>query len=255
MSEKENQLHQVVAVVGGQKKRTQTELTAIHRLSKVQGLFGGMVKTYQPYDDDDVVLPDESTKLQQHVKTQTDAVQSLLGALWQVVATQDLTNCGATADVVLDGVAVIQLPVTTLMWLEKQVGDLIAYVSDLPVLADDKDWTRNTMEGRWETDIVKTIKTKKTVKTHVQYEATKDHPAQVHTYNEDVPAGEWSTKHLSGAIPRSDHKAMMVRAVELQTAIRKARELANEQQIEEAPQFAGALLSYVFNGNLSQSKG
>jgi hypothetical protein len=84
-------------------------------------------------------------------------------------------------------------------------------------------------------------------KTHVKYEATKEHPAQVEMYMEDVWVGTWTIVKSSGAIPAATRNAMLERVRKLLDAVKAAREEANG--IEVKPQKVGAaILGYVFDG-------
>ena len=53
--------------------------------------------------------------------------------LWNLVYTQDVGNQQARADVVVDGQTVLaNVPVTFLLFLDKQVNDLETFVTKLP---------------------------------------------------------------------------------------------------------------------------
>ncbi len=66
----------------------------------------------------------------------------ILTRLFDVTATKDWANCTAAADVVVDGRTLLrQAPVTYLLFLEKQLADLHAFVKKLPVLDAAESWT------------------------------------------------------------------------------------------------------------------
>src|SRR5947209_3792462 len=77
----------------------------------------------------------------------------------------------------------------------------------------------------------RTNRTKKVPKNHVKYEATKEHPAQVEMYMEDVWVGTWTTVKFSGAIPAAVRNAMLERLRKLLEGVKTAREEANNLEV------------------------
>jgi hypothetical protein len=165
-----------------------------------------------------------------------------------VVATQDWANCQARADVVVDGRKLLQgVPVTHLLFLEKQLVDLRTFVEALPVLDAAEDWEYKPEVDSYVSRPARTNRTRKVPKNHVKYEATKEHPAQVEVYMEDVWVGTWTTTKFSGAVPAAARNAMLERVRKLLEAVKCAREEANGLEVK--PQKVGAsLLGYVFDG-------
>jgi len=84
-------------------------------------------------------------------------------------------------------------------------------------------------------------------KNHVKYEATKEHPAQVEMYMEDVWVGTWTTTKFSGAIPVATRNAMLERVRKLTDAVKTAREEANGLEVR-GQKVGAAVLGYVFDG-------
>jgi hypothetical protein len=84
-------------------------------------------------------------------------------------------------------------------------------------------------------------------KNHVKYEATKEHPAQVEMYMEDVWVGTWTTTKFSGAIPAAVRNAMLERMRKLLDAVKTAREEANNLEVRPV-KVGAALLGYIFDG-------
>ena len=94
------------------------------------------------------------------------------------------------------------VPVTTLLFLEKQLVDIHTFVEKLPTLDPGEAWNYSPDVDHYVSESYQTTKTKKVLKNHVKAEATKEHPAQVETYTEDVVVGYWTTVKFSGAVPR-----------------------------------------------------
>lgn len=239
-------LNQIIAVCKGKKSHAQKVLTEVHHKVQKPELLTGISRTYRPKDEDGDKLPPESKRVQYTVKEAVADASAVLNELFDIVATQDQANTTASADVVVNGTAVLKdVPVTHLLFLEKQLVDLHTFVEKLPVLDPAYDWSFSDEADCFATPAQETTRTKKIPKSFVAYEATKEHPAQVQVFNEDVIAGYWSTVAFSGAIPASEKNAMLARVRQLQEAVKLAREQANGQ---EAPDFrtGKAVLSFIF---------
>ena len=126
-----------------------------------------------------------------------------------------------------------QVPVTHLLFLEKQLIDVHTFIEKIPTLDSAHDWTYDANKGTHKTAPVEQIRTKKITKPVVLYEATDKHPAQVELVSEDITAGTWATVHFSGMLPADEKRAMLTKVVQLQDAVKFAREEANSSVIEK----------------------
>ena len=170
----------------------------------------------------------------------------ILVALFDVTATKDYTNCKARADVVVDGKTLLPaVPVTYLLFLEKQLVDLHTFVKKLPVLDASESWIFDASADCWATEPVQTSKTKKIPRNHVKAEATEKHPAQVEVYHEDVVVGQWKTVKFSGALPAKRVNELLERVEKLQQAVKFAREEANNQEADEQ-KIGRSVVNYLF---------
>lgn len=239
-------LNQIIAVVNGKKTRVQKGLTELyHKLQKAE-LFSGLSRRYTPLDDEGETLPPETTLVKVKVEDVISEGRSLLSELIDVVATQDYANCVARADVVVDDKVVLKdVPVTHLLFLEKQLVDLATFIEKFPTLDPSEEWSWDASRNCFATRPSQTVKTKKVMRNHVLAEATDKHPAQVQTYNEDVKIGEWSTTKFSGSIEPATKSEMLARVRKLQDGVKQAREAANNSEVSSV-KVAESLLSYVF---------
>ena len=241
-------LSQIVAVEKGVKSDALRRFTDAHREVQKQPLLSGISRSYQPRDDDGDPLPPESTKVQVKCEEVLGEVTAVLTRLFDVTLTKDDANRTAVGDVVVDGQTLLrQVPVTYLLFLEKQLTDLHTFVSKLPVLDPADDWedVLDPVSGCWKTRPVRTVRSKKVPRNHVMAEATKEHPAQVQVYMEDVPVGDWTTIKFSGALPATRVREILDRVTALQQAVKFAREEANG--VEVTDQHAGeAVFRYLF---------
>lgn len=240
-------LNQVVAAVSGKKDVAKESITKAYHTIQKPTLFDGIAKTYDPKDENGDKLPPESKQVQSKVSDLVAEVSAALTEMIDVVATQDFANCSAKADVMVNGEVLIpQVPVTHLMFLEKQVKDLETFINKLPTLDPAESWDYNQATDQYSTSPKQTERTKKIPRAFVKYEATEKHPAQVDTYNEDIVAGYWTTIKYSGAISAKEKNQMLERVRRLHEGILKAREEAN---MSEAPNVSlgKRLLKFVFN--------
>lgn len=239
-------LHQIIAVANGKKSHAQSELTRVHHVLQKGDLLQGIARTYRPKDEDGEKLPGEAKRVQVTVSQAIRDATAALSELFDLVATQDVANCSATADIKVDGKVVLpQVPVTHLLFLEKQLTDLHTFVDKLPTLDPAETWKRDG--DTYVTDPFETTRTKKILRNHVRAEATKEHPAQVDVYPEDVVVGYWSTKKFSGAIPAAEKSAMLERVRKLQDAVKFSREEANAIEVRDVK--TSTLMEYIFGNS------
>lgn len=221
-------LNQILAIEKGTKTRTQRDLTDAHHALQKQALLNGIARTYQPDADDGEKLPPEATRVQVRARDMIKRTEEVLSELFDITATKDETNTIARADVVVNGKKILtSVPVTTLLFLEKQLVDIHTFVKKLPVLDPSEAWTVDSAQDCYTTEPVYTLKTKKVMRNHVRADATDKHPAQVDTYSEDVRVGSWKTVKFSGALPQKDVNELLGRVAQLQQAVKFAREEAN----------------------------
>jgi hypothetical protein len=238
-------LHQIIAVVAGKKSRAQQALTQQHHGWKAE-MLSGITRVYAPLDEDGAKLPPESQRVQMRVDQQIEKLLPPLTTLYDVVATQETGNTQARATVVIGGIEVLtDVPVTVLLFLEKQLTDLRTYIGKLPVLASVAEWGWDTNRGCYASKPTDTVKTAKTPTPVVLADATKEHPAQVQMAHTDTQVGTWTTTHLSGAIPADEKEALGERITALLDAVKQAREAANATEVEDV-RIGEQVLDYVF---------
>jgi hypothetical protein len=238
-------LNQIIAVEKGIKSRSFQELTEAHHALQKPTLLSGISRTYRPKDEEGEQLPPESTRVQAKAEEVLRETAAILTKLFDVTAIKDLANCVAKADVLIDGRAILKnVPITYLLFLEKQLVDVHTFVRKLPVLDASESWEFDASADCWATDAVQTVRTKKIPRNHVKAEATEKHPAQVDVYYEDVTVGYWRTLKFSGAMPAKRVNELLERVEKLQQAVKFAREEANN--IETTEQKIGeALFGYI----------
>ena len=242
-------LNQLLAAEKGVKASVKTSLDNFyHRVQKAP-LLSGIARHYTPKDDDGDRLPSESTKVQVHVEEELRTTAQQLIRLFDITFDKDSANTRAMADVVVDGNVLIQnAPVTYLLFLEKQLVNLHTVVSKLPTLDPAETWMWDESKAVWVTEMTDTVKTKKVPRSFIKYEATDKHPAQVEMFTEDQLVGTWHTVKFSGTVPQTRVNQLKERVEKLQTAVKFARETANNTEVVDVGSVGDAVLNYVLNG-------
>ncbi|GAA4080149.1 hypothetical protein GCM10022284_15220 [Streptomyces hundungensis] len=239
-------LNQIIAVEKGIKSKSHQDLTAAQHGLQKPALLAGISRTYQPKDEEGEQLPPESTRVQVRSEDVLRDTAATLTRLFDVTATKDWANCEARADITVDGrVLVAAAPVSYLLFLEKQLTDINAFVRRLPVLDAAEAWVQDPSTDSWKTEPVRTLRTKKVPRNHVKAEATDKHPAQVEVYYEDVPVGYGTTVKFSGALPARRVNELVSRVEKLQQAVKFAREEANGIDVTDQ-RVGDAVFGYLF---------
>lgn len=239
-------LNQIIAVVNGKKTKTAKAVTDVYHNLQKPTLFEGIARSYRPSTEEGETFPPEKKLVQYKVKDALAEVRTALADLWDATATQDWANQKAVADVKVDGKTVLlKVPVTHLLFLEKQLTDIQTFVTKLPTLDTTEKWAFSEENDAFTSEETRTNKTKKVLRNHEKSPATDKHPAQVETYSEDVKVGEWATVKFSGAIQSKKKNEMLERVAKLQEAVKFAREEANNLEVESQG-VAAPIFDFVF---------
>lgn len=241
-------ISQIVAVEKTRKSNANKALDEAYKLIQKPDLFNGQARAYTPAQEDGEVFPPESNVVQVKTPELVTHVTEKLASFFDVTAIKDWSNCQAKADIVIDGEEnplLRDVPVTYLLFLEKQLTDLHTFITKIPILDPSQVWHFDDNVNTFATNPVVTMKTKKVPRNHVLAEATPEHPAQVQVYNEDVPIGTWNTIKMSGALPARTIAEMQERVDALLEAVKKAREQANQTEIVEV-EVGDTVLNYIF---------
>lgn len=239
-------LSQIVSIEKDVKEKAASGRAKAEGMFGKSGLYSGISRTYTPKNEEGEQLPPESTSVQVKIKQVLADVRSHMTTLFDTVAMKDYANCHAKADIVVDGVTLLSaVPATHILFLEKQLAELLAFVKRIPTLDASEVWRYDENQDCYATEPVETIRTKKIMQRLIASEATKEHPAQVHVYQEDVPDGRWKTIKFSGAIPTREVNDIIARIEKVQMAVKFAREEANRSEVK-AQKTGEPLLKYIF---------
>lgn len=227
-------LNQVLAVEKGAKSSTESDITKAYHLVQKPEIFSGLVRTYEPKDEDGERLPGESQNVIATVPDMVSTFANSLTRLFDITFTKVAANTEAVADVVVDGVTIIDhVPVEYLLFLEKRLIDVQTFLGKLPTLDPAKEWRWDGTRGLFATEPVTTNRTKKVYRNHVKAEATDKHPAQVEIFTEDETVGYWKVVNYSGAVAETKVKEWKEKVTRLQAAVKFAREEANSITVDQ----------------------
>ena len=244
-------LHQLLAIEKPTKTETYAKITKADRiLSKQPELLAGFTKTYRPKDEEGDQLPSESKKVVVRAEELLQDVKSSLARLFDVTLTKDVGNSTAKANIVVDdGILAVDVPVTYLLFLEKQLTDLHTMINRLPTLPEDEDWHSDGNTNLQVTSPTVTVRNKKIPFNHVKAWPTKDHPniiPQVEVLHSDELQGYWTTVKMSGALPVKRVREMLYKVEKLQKAVLFAREQANSVEVQNKT-IGEDVLTYIFD--------
>lgn len=252
MTTKNPRLCEIIAVVDGTKNRTKDKLTAAHHALQKPELFSGHQKTYRPKGDDVTSelgeqLPPDTRNVTANAEDIIKKTAEALTELFNVELAREATNAHAVADVVVDGkVLLSSMPVTYLLFLDKQLTDIHTFVKKLPTLDASERWTFDPAQAMFATSPAETARTKKITEPLVLYPHTDKHPAQVKETTRDVVAGYWSTIKYSTALQQTRVADLVARVEKLQKAVKVAREQANSAEVVVKPAAGETVFGYLF---------
>lgn len=240
-------LNQVVAKENSIKTQAGRDRDEIFKRLQKPALFGGMTRTYKKRDDEDEDLQGETKKVELKVTDQLSELQERMTSLFDIVATKEWANTKAKANIVIDGVPLLSdVPLTVLLFLEKQVDDLRSIIEVIPTLDPAEDWTLDTNTGLYKSNEVSTNRSKKVHKSITLHEGTEHHPPQAQLVTVDVPAGTWHQQKSSSAFTTTATRSLKRRVEKLKSAIVHAREEANSLEITNK-NIGEIVLDYVFS--------
>lgn len=235
------QLHQLLAVQGdleGKWKRVKDE--AIITFTKRADHFTGFDKRLQMFDAKDERL-EESGASHKELTTTVDKKLEYIRPdgtrFFDALLQKEATNQDARADLAVDGVTLgTDLPATWLLGMEQKLKELRAVYETIPTLAPGIKWEADETLGkgvyRNEHNEVK-LKTEQDIAYKIIQPQDANHPAQVETWKENKPVGQYTTQHVSGCLSPAQKSALLERIDKLARATKKARTRANNTEAKK----------------------
>lgn len=233
--------HQILAVEPTRQAAAEKQLTeCTTTFSKKETLFKGNTRILEMFGKDDTNSVEYTSleakdrvdnKVQYTVPENLNYMAGVYGAWLDVMFTKELTNQAAKADVVIDGVTVIEgAPATFLLGLENKMGKLRELYLSMPTLAPGITWTKaeelgpNLWRGSEETD----MKTLNTDQQTLLKQSSDKHPDTLVTVKTVKNIGKYKKQEFSGMISVAEKASMIARLDRLLMAIKDARMRAND---------------------------
>jgi hypothetical protein len=196
----------------------------------------------------------EEAAQEQHKELVT-TVQEKLDHSWKTLAkyfdlllVKESTNQSACADLVVDGTVLAEkVPATFLLGMEDRLKKVRELYDSIPTLQPGTAWTPDATQrkGVYHAEHPeKTLRTEQTIKSKVLYEATKEHPAQLDKWTEQIPIGTYTTERWSGMLSPAEKARLMERIDTLLGAAKKARQRANQTDITKR-EIAKSFFEYI----------
>lgn len=239
-------LNQIIAIEKGVKGRAHTFISGVYKLVQKPALFNGAIRTYHKRNEEGDDVPGERQLVQYTVAETLEHLKQSQSEMLDILATKDMANQEASADVVVSGRTILDaVPATTLISLEKVLTDYRTLFNSLPVLDPSEDWSVDVSTGQYKSSPKQTQRTKKVQRPIVLYDATDKHPAQTNMITEDVVVGNYETVLLSGAIPKGVRNGYIQRIDMLIDAVKQAREEANSREVSRRPKIGGKVFDFI----------
>lgn len=225
-------LNQVNALVAGRKSEVQKAVSEFYHLLQKEVLFEGRIRRYQKKDETGENFPDEKQNIQMTARQVLNAACQKWVDLFDLVATQDAGNQLAKADIVVEGVPILQdVPVTTLLFLEKHLDDVKTLIEKLPTPDPAVEWKPADQPDVLKSEPSVTYRTKKVPRNHVKFAGNEHHAPQVEVYTEDMQVGSWNQILFTGKILATEKTVLLARVKALRDAVKVAREQANSRDV------------------------
>jgi len=165
-------------------------------------------------------------------------MSEFIAAHWDAIAQKERANQKALGSFELpgDNKTVFTLPATLLLGLENRLLQLRNVYETIPTLDPKVEWVRNdsNMESSYKTKEPQIRhRTEKTFSYIEMSPATKEHKAQVDKVSKESPVGNYEETFYSGAVTPTKKSEMLSRIDWLLKEIKKARQRANKQVVED----------------------
>ena len=231
------QLHEVIAVEGELEANFKKSLQDTDQSFKKSEQFIGFEKRYEPFSDSEKLTESsvERKAMDATVHQKLDELFKVCVQYFDCFAQREATNQEAKADVVIDDQIILSsVPSTALLGLESKLRQLREVITHIPVLPPGIDFKKEPSIGA---NVFKrvhdeeTFRTRKEPKSVILVQPTKEHPAQIEKWNENVNVGKYITSHWTGVMSTADKDRLIERLDKLARAVKQARQRANCQEV------------------------
>lgn len=245
-----SKLHEILAVEKNSETAARKLMAESAKTLEKENLFSGFVKNLDMFDDDQKYLNvTEKQNLESTVDENLDYLNIFIGKYWDLVATKEVANQTAKADIIVGDVTLAKdLPATFLLGMETKLNELRKVYEHIPTLAPGIKWIKDEANEKHNVfmtaDDQVSFKTQKESAFVVAYEATEHHPAQVYKEEKTVNTGKYTMVKFSGMLPAVEKARRIENIDTLIRAVKKARMRANDIEVEKI-KVAKQLLNFI----------
>lgn len=210
--------------------------------------FKGIVRAVKFFDE--ARSGENVTEEKAMVDTVTDRLSYALKSLaryYDALLQKEATNQDAKADLEVAGVPILKdAPATFLLGLETRLVALRPVLEAIPTLDPNIKWEEaaDLDVDAWRSPVSATFKTEKQVKSKTLYDATKEHPAQIEKWYEDIPIAKVETTLTASMWTVARKAAILERLDTLLVAVKKARQRANSVEVKKV-EAGKAMMEYL----------
>ena len=246
-------LHELLAVEQGLSE-TSNRLTkeVTKTLSTKAELFKGQSKEHEIFGDDQQHLKQATqyNEIQSTVDEQLDFLGGELTKYWDVSLQKEEANQRAKENIIVNGkVLAADVPSIVLLSMEKKLGSLLAVYNAIPTLDAATTWEPdpnaerpNVFRTKHATERQQTVTSKKYIEISP---ATVQHKAQIAQQEIVEVVGKYKVTEFSSAISSFEKAARIQRLTTLIRAVKKARQRANNVDVNNELAFGKELLNFI----------
>lgn len=255
-----SKLHEVLAVLpdlDGAAKKIREE--AIVTFSKKANHFMGSHKTLKMFDEGrqaEEAGAEEHKPLVTTVGAKLTYVQESQEKHLDALLQMEATNQQARADLIVENpktgeqhALAKDLPATFLLGLESRMRSLRAVLETIPTLDPAHEWVKDPSQGDGvyrAAHSATTWKQEKAIRHQVLVQPTKEHPAQIEKWVENITVGTYTTALHSGMFSPGEKSDLLARIDALIKGAKQARQRANATEVQQRRE-AEKLFNFIFD--------
>ena len=242
-------LHELLAVEADLEGRARNIMNETRKVFKEKpALFMGAIRTYTPFTEDGIDYPEENQAMSTTVAEKLTYTNKSIVKYYDALLQKESTNQVAKADLVVDGEVIAKdLPATFLLGMESRLRKVREVYAMIPTLSVGTEWKADEGKGKGVFSMVhpeEKMKTQKTMKSTVLYEATENHPAQIDKWEEVENVGKYTKNVWCGMVSPARKSELLDRIDLLIRSVKKARQRANSTEVIKS-NIGAALLNFI----------
>ena len=239
-------LSQAIALGVDARRTHDQHVQVLKTLMTNQDAMNGSHRRYEPINDDEPTLPPESKLAQLTWLEGMRTAHDVMANLFSVQAIRDFGNCISDADIMIgDTVLMRKVPPTYLLFLETVLKDLHSVVSGIVERDPVRDWTFDDSSGKYRAPETRQVRQERRKVALQLTPTTTEHPGTAQIVEEAKAVGYWIETKESGAIGRTEKRALLLKIETLQRAVKMAREEANANAVDDID--VKPLLDFLFS--------